>query len=131
MTHTPEQLKELAEFAGEFLGMTELPWHGRVKGRFWWLGSEGKSGSHRVQLWGDNGFFEGDDAPILMNLAQEKLEKLGYEVEMKSYPSGAGLFWSWGFHKSHSLKVCEHKFKDNSTFIAFWLAIESAVKGEK
>jgi hypothetical protein len=108
MTHTPEQLKKLAEFAVEYLGNKEVTVH--------------------LDKWDINAhsLFESNSlAPILMHFAQEKLEKEGFRKFNHFYDGATHKIEIWKVVGSWT-KYTENKNK----FIAFWEATRQAKGGK-
>ena len=106
MTHTPEQLKKLAEFAAEYLGNPFID---------------------------EDTIFTNDaggnvaSAAYHMHLAQEKLEKEGFFTATHGKNA-----WVWKrgctpYHWPHDARWVKNR---ENKFIAFWLAVMQA-KGEK
>jgi hypothetical protein len=108
---TPEQLKELAEFAAEFIGP-----YVDISKDFLDLGKETDAYT----------FFEQDlTAPYFMHLAQEKLEKEGFRKFNHFYDGATHKIEIWEVVGSWT-KHTENKNK----FIAFWEAVMQAKGGK-
>ena len=113
-----DRLKVLAEFGAEFL---ELPKdHGS-----WILGF--KLVGMETELVSHEDFFDYDLAPILMHLAQEKLEKEGFKTRYEFYSTHT--FWiltpqdKWAH-----IDCCILSHENENKFISFWEAVREAAK---
>ncbi len=127
MTTSPKELKELAEFAAEFLGFEKETNH-EVNRDYWhkekWIGEP------LVDRWLDDYFFIAQKtAPILMHLGKREMEKRGFDwIGSRNYhsrPKNHDYFYE--FAETHSPKCGEGSHPDNE-FIAFWMAVRGAVK---
>jgi len=105
----PTELKELAEWSAEFLGLLkiedadgwELPWN------------------NHEWLIVPNNFFGGPFAPILMDLGKREMEKREMNMD-------------YCFRKgTHSVSfMCGPVTHDTNEYIAFWSAVMQAIKEE-
>jgi hypothetical protein len=124
MTHTPKQLKELAEFAAEYLDwvLDDSEWYLLPKGYDFEVFSPNYHIAELPQV-----FFAGDVfPPILMHLAQEKLEKKGFDCE---YNQQVGIHL-WEFNMSLDYDRPVARAENKNKFIAFWEAVQEAKGGK-
>jgi hypothetical protein len=127
MTHTPEQLKELAEFAAGFLGFKKkmLDRSNCGYGSPYWVLS-GMWSLREEDI--ESRFFEGEREIIinhfpsmLMHLAQEVLEREGFIS-----------FRYFTINKSYWISDVDNDYFANgkNKFIAFWQAVRQAKGGK-
>jgi len=110
---TPEQLKQLAEWSAEFLGMEK-------NGKFWLLPGQKVGHSTRIE----SQFFEyPTKAPILMHLAQVELEKRKQWMDMRGPMRGG---WRVSCEIEGSVRTVTQKHENK--YIAFWSAVREAMK---
>ncbi len=110
---TPEQRKQLAESAAEFLKDTDELW--RVQQM-----CEGEDLPLHHQF-----FISKYMAPILMHLAEQEMEKRGWK-----YRSGFNILHWIKFNKNNYNWERHKASEDENEYQAFWMALLSAIQGE-
>ena len=136
MTHTPEQLKKLAEFAAEYCDLTP-GYMAELKVWDFPRDNHGPTGPIGEIIYDKDlvyeVFKEEETAPILMHLAQEKLKKEGFEMKHHSHKYGH----SYLFLLPKSNQIDEWDWSDDisegdneNKFIAFWEAVMQAEGGK-
>ena len=123
---TPTELKELAEWSAEFLGLTRQhineSWHAPYIG---WLG------------YTVGAFFENPrTAPILMHLGKRELERIEEDGVKKWEWEVQYISWSHGYDAPcYKVTIAEEmgvdkQFEsiDKNEYIAFWSAVMQAIK---
>ena len=121
---TPKELKQLAEFAAEFLGADEDSDSPKV--------FVGKS-NYIIAVTEYNLFNRPLTAPILMHLGKREMEKRLWEwnssYDLSGFQSGEKIHGCYCFGILTAPKCTIHNTQDENEFIAFWSAVMEAVNG--
>ena len=136
---TPTELKDLSEWSAEFLKLKfieatneyEIYINGKLATiprcpNYIYLPKE------KPEIFFDPGMYI---APILMHLAQVEMEKECWEFQHETYWQPGDPKWIEGptIHKINYYRVEDGPktpSENKNKFIAFWLAVSDAVKGE-
>lgn len=138
MTHSPEKLKQLAEFAAEFVGLTK-EFYKVEDGRKIYIWDYPRDGYGPTTAIGEHlydrelakeVFEEAETAPILMHLGKREMEKRGFKITSANNLNCADLNATYVWSATNDIHDDSPKqFLDNNEFLAFWLAVEQAAGG--